>query len=271
MRAAAARPHPNHGAPDRAVVGELLTLGRASADDACSRLNASPQGLSPQEAAERLRTHGPNRIRREERASLAVELWRRLRNPLNALLLTLAAVSWFVSDVRSALVIGIIVALSVGLGFIQEHRSSAAAAKLAAMIRVRAAVRRPGAPGADDDGFVEAPVEELVPGDVVRLGAGDMIPADLRLLSAKDFHVNESALTGESLPADKSAEPAAATDEDPLALPDLCFMGSSVASGFATGLVIRTGRATCSGSWPKSCSDRKRPAASTGASTASSG
>jgi Mg2+-importing ATPase len=167
-----------------------------------------------------------------------------LRNPLNALLLGLAALSWLLSDVRSSVVIATMVVLSVGLGFIQEHRSSAAAAKLARMIRVHAAVRRPGSAGADEEGFADVPLEDLVLGDVVRLAAGDMIPADLRLLSARDFHVNQSALTGESLPADKRAEVVAAPGDDPLALANLCFMGSSVASGFATGLVLRTGTST---------------------------
>jgi Mg2+-importing ATPase len=222
----------------------LLSLAAADVDGACKQLGFSPGGLSPEQAASQLKTVGPNRITRERQAPVLVELWNRFRNPLNALLLVLAAVSWALSDVRSALVIAVMVVLSVGLGFIQEHRSSQAAAKLASMVSVKAAARRPGAAGADPDGYVEVPLDDLVPGDVVRLAAGDLIPADLRLLTAKDLYVNQSALTGESMPAEKSAAAAAKGDEDPFVLPNLCFMGSNVTSGFGEGLIVHTGRAT---------------------------
>jgi Mg2+-importing ATPase len=224
--------------------GELLVLAALTPTAACEKLRSSLEGLTPGEAANRLLVHGPNRIRGEERVPLLHELWGRLKNPLNALLLVLAAVSWLLSDIRSAVVIAVMVVLSVGLSFIQEHRSSAAAAKLAEMIKVHASVRRRGAPGADPEGFIATPLETLVPGDVVRLAAGDMIPADLRLLDAKDLYVNQSALTGESLPAAKTAEAIGAPTGDPFDLANLCFMGSSVTSGFATGLITRTGRDT---------------------------
>jgi Mg2+-importing ATPase len=94
-----------------------------------------------------LKTIGPNRIAEKNQTSVLIELWQRFLNPLNLLLLVLAGVSWALSDLRSALVIVIMVVLSVGLGFIQEHRSSAAAAKLAQMVSVKASVRRPGANG----------------------------------------------------------------------------------------------------------------------------
>ena len=223
--------------------GELLALAGCDAAEACRRLGYSADGLSPDQAAVRLREIGPNQIARERQAPLLLELWRRFRSPLNALLLVLAGVSWFLSDARSAIVIAIMVVLSVGLGFIQEHRSSQAAAKLARMVSVKAAVRRPGAPGADPEGYVEAPLDGLVPGDVVRLAAGDLIPADLRLLSAKDLYVNQSTLTGESMPAEKSAGPAEGKG-DPFAAPSLCFMGSNVTSGFGVGLIVKTGRST---------------------------
>jgi Mg2+-importing ATPase len=223
---------------------ELLALAAADVEGACQQLGFSPDGLSPEQAASQLKAVGPNRITRERQAPVLVELWNRFRNPLNALLLVLAAASWALSDVRSALVIAVMVVLSVGLGFIQEHRSSMAAAKLASMVSITASARRPGAPGAGPDGYVEVPLDDLVPGDVVRLAAGDLIPADLRLLTAKDLYVNQSALTGESMPAEKSAAAAAKGDEDPFVLPNLCFMGSNVTSGFGEGLIVHTGRAT---------------------------
>ncbi|MGZ3272504.1 MAG: magnesium-translocating P-type ATPase [Caulobacteraceae bacterium] len=232
--------------PSAAVAADptLAELARDDAAGACRRLGSSQEGLSAGQAMARLRSVGPNRISREREAPILVELWRRFSNPLNLLLLALAAISWTLSDVRSALVIAVMVVLSVVLGFVQEHRSSAAAAKLAQMVSVKAAVRRAGAPGADADGFVEAPLDSLVPGDVVRLAAGDLIPADLRLLTAKDLYVNQSTLTGESMPAEKGAAPAHEPADSPFALPNLCFMGSNVTSGYATGLVLHTGRST---------------------------
>jgi Mg2+-importing ATPase len=160
-------------------VHELIDLATCAPEQAFAVLRARPEGPSPKESAARLRTFGPNRISRERQAPVVVELWGRLKNPLNWLLLALAAASWALSDARSAIVILVMVVLSVALGFIQEHRSSAAAARLAGMVRVHATVRRPGAPGADAEGYVETPLDELAPGDVVKLAAGALIPADL--------------------------------------------------------------------------------------------
>jgi len=220
-----------------------MSIAHEEPSAACRRLGSSPQGLPQAEAADRLKRHGPNRIARQERVPLVLELWRKFRNPLNAMLLTLAGISWALSDVRSAVVIATMVVLSTSLGFIQEHRSSAAAARLAQMVSIKASVRRADAIGADADGYVELPLEDLVVGDVVRLAAGDLIPADLRLLSAKDLYVNQSALTGESMPAEKEAT-APQASKDPLASPNLCFMGSNVTSGYGVGLIVHTGRST---------------------------
>ncbi len=231
------------GGASTAGLRELMSIAHEDLPAACHRLASSPQGLSQAEAANRLKRHGPNRIARQEKIPLLLELWRKFRNPLNAMLLTLAGISWALSDVRSAIVIATMVVLSTGLGFIQEHRSSAAAARLAQMVSIKASARRADAIGADADGYVELPLENLVVGDVVRLAAGDLIPADLRLLSAKDLYVNQSALTGESMPAEKEATAPKASD-DPLASPNLCFMGSNVTSGYGVGLIVHTGRST---------------------------
>lgn len=223
----------------------LLAMAMASVDDVFREVDSTAEGLSSAEAAKRLKRFGLNQISRQRQAPILVELWRKLRNPLNFLLLALAGASWMLSDVRSAVVIAVMVFLSVGLGFIQEHRSSAAAAKLARMVQVRASVRRPDAKGADAEGFVEMPLEQIAPGDVVRLSAGDLIPADLRLITSKDLYVNQSALTGESMPAEKAASLGPPQDDDePLAMANLCFMGSNVTSGFAQGVVLQTGPAT---------------------------
>ena len=182
---------------------------------------------------------------RENKPSVPRELWARAKNPMNALLLGLAVVSDFLGDMRAAVVIAAIVALAIAMAFIQEHRSNDAAAKLRAMVKTTASVRRRGGclsrTENHSNGFYEIPIEQLVPGDIVRLSAGDMIPADLRLVSAKDLFIDQSALTGGSIPAEKLARSCEATVADAFNMPNLCFMGASVVSGFATGAVVHTG------------------------------
>src|SRR6516225_3425007 len=184
-------------------------------------------------------------IAQENRTGVIRELLNRTKNPLNALLLTLAAVSYFLGDVRAAIVIATMVILSIMTAFIQEHRSNQAAAKLRALVKTTASVKRQGLSTATRpsrvEGFVEIPMEEIVPGDVVALSAGDMIPADLRLLSAKDLHVNQSTLTGEAMPVEKFVGAATEAIDDPFDLPNICFMGSNVVSGYATGVIVTTG------------------------------
>ena len=191
---------------------------------------------------------GPNLITWEGRPSVLRELWGRAKNPLNALLLSLATVSYLLGDIRAAIVIAIMVILAITTAFVQEHRSNEAAAKLRAMVKTTASVKRRGArPDTGEDlsnGFHEIPMERFVPGDIVRLSAGDMIPADLRLLSAKDLFINQSALTGEAMPSEKSPETSDGTVADPFELRNLCFMGGSVVSGFGTGVIVHTGAKT---------------------------
>jgi Mg2+-importing ATPase len=219
-----------------------------------ARLQTAPEGLTDEEAARRLAQYGPNRVTRERRLSIFGELWQRARNPLNALLSALAAVSWFLGDVRAAVVIAAMVVLAIATAFVQEHRSNQAAAQLKAMVHTTASVRRrrPAGEPPPEDPFAEIPMEGIVPGDIVRLSAGDMIPADLRLLSAKDLFVNQSTLTGEAMPVEKFSEVAAKppgraivpAGGDALDALDICYMGASVVSGYATGIVLRTGAAT---------------------------
>jgi P-type Mg2+ transporter len=208
-------------------------------------LAASRAGLTPDEADRRLGQYGKNRVAHEEGGGLLHELARHVFNPLNGLMMTLAAATWFLSDRRAAVVISAIVALSVLLAFVQEHRSNAAAAKLRAMVRTHASVRRAGAAGTGGDPFIEVSLEDLVPGDVVRLTAGDMIPADLRLIETKDLFVNQSALTGESMPVEKF--PARSDAHDPLDAECVAFMGSNVLSGYGEAMVVSTGSATLFG------------------------
>jgi P-type Mg2+ transporter len=233
---------------DIVLSNEILAVSRSEEAGIWPRLRTSPNGLEATEAQARLASVGPNVITREGRPSVLRELWGRAKNPLNALLLSLATVSYFLGDIRAAIVIAIMVILAITTAFVQEHRSNDAAAKLRAMVKTTASVKRRGArPDAGENqsnGFSEISMERLVPGDIVRLSAGDMIPADLRLLSIKDLFINQSALTGEAMPSEKSVLANAGEIADPFDLPNLCFMGGSVVSGFGTGVIVHTGTKT---------------------------
>ncbi|MGC2774251.1 MAG: magnesium-translocating P-type ATPase [Bradyrhizobium sp.] len=242
-------------APD----GLLAAMSRLQPADACAKLGSTPEGLSETDAAARAKKFGPNLVARERKATIAEELWSRARNPLNALLLSLATVSYFLGDVRAAVVIAAMVALAITTAFIQEHRSNEAAARLRAMVHTTASVRR--RPSLSDEPFCEIPLDQLVPGDVVRLSAGDMIPADLRLLDAKDLFVNQSALTGESMPSEKHAQPSSADCQDAFELPNICFMGANVVSGYATGVIVQTGSKTFFGQLAHEIAGRRVPTA----------
>ena len=226
---------------------EILAASASDEDTILRRLESSLEGIDIGEAEARLVAVGPNRVADGDRPGVLGELWDRARNPLNALLLSLALISYSLGDANAAIVISIIVMLAIAMAFIQEHRSNDAAAKLREAVKITASVKRRGFAEGENpqsNGFHEIPVERLVPGDIVRLSAGDMIPADLRLLKAKDLFVNQSALSGEALPVEKSADSVAAADFSPLAAPNVCLMGTSVVSGFATGVIVQTGSRT---------------------------
>jgi P-type Mg2+ transporter len=240
-------------------VEQLFAASKLSVEPACKMLGSHMIGLVTEEAARRLSSYGLNLVTRERKPTIIEEIWGRTKNPLNALLLTLAVVSYFIGDVRAASVIVLMVFLSVVTAFIQEHRSNEAAAQLRAMVKTTASVRRTDAGGHED--FIEVPIETLVPGDVVRLSAGDMIPADLRLLEVKDLFVNQSALTGEAMPAEKYAHPCNDPIVDPFDLPNICFMGANVVSGYGTGLIIHTGAQTFFGQLADEIAGRHIPTA----------
>ena len=248
-----------HGAGVAANDGWLAAISRLEPSEACTKVGSTPGGLSATEAATRLKKHGPNLVARERKPTIPEEIWNRARNPLNALLLTLAVVSFLLGDVRAAVVIAAMVVLAITTAFIQEHRSNEAAARLRAMVHTTASVRR--GPVRADDPFTEIPMDQLVPGDVVRLSAGDMIPADLRLLEARDLFVNQAVLTGESMPAEKHGQSSTSACEDPFDLLNVCFMGANVVSGYGTGVILQTGRNTFFGQLAHEIAGRRVPTA----------
>jgi Mg2+-importing ATPase len=218
-----------------------LEKARADTDTVLKELGSQLGGLSAAEADSRLKQVGTNEIAREKRQSALMRLLVNVKNPLVLLLLALAALSFVTGDLRATLVILVMVVLGVVLRFYQEMRADDAAAKLRAMVSNTATVVRDGKDA-------EVSLKTLVPGDIIRLAAGDMVPADVRVLAAKDLFVNQAALTGEALPVEKKAASPPADVQNPLDLPNIGFLGSSVESGSATAVVIHTGNRTYFGS-----------------------
>lgn len=221
--------------------GELLEISRLSVEALLTKLDSRPTGLEPDQAAARLKSSGPNEIAKERHQSLLMRLFDNVKNPLVLLLSALGLLSFLTGDARATVVIFVMVILGVVLRFYQELRADHAAEKLQAMVSNTATVLRAGQE-------VEEPLRMLVPGDVVRLAAGDMVPADVCVISAKDLFLNQVALTGEAMPVEKHVKPATGAVENPLDLPNLCFFGSSVESGAATAVVLHTGARTYFGS-----------------------
>ena len=209
--------------------------------DAPTPARSSGEGLSRAEAERRLAAFGANEPAAVVRPSALAELLRRFASPLVAILLLATVVSAIVRDfVNAAIVLGI-VSLSVVVEFVQTRRSQQAADALKAQVAQKAMVRRDGR-------FCEIARRLVVPGDVVRLDAGDLVPADGTLLEAKDLHFSEAALTGESLPIEKHEN-------------DAVLMGTSVVSGSGLALVEKTGSETAFSGIAKSLAQRPPPSA----------
>jgi len=219
----------------------LLDAARAKANTVLQILETQSIGLSTETATERLEEHGFNDVAREKRLSASRRLFDIIRNPLIVLLIVLAVVSYVTNDRDATIIIGVLGAVSVLLRFFQERNADSAAEKLKALVSTTATVIRDGE-------RKEIPLRELVPGDVVALSAGDMVPADIRLLSTKDLFINQAVLTGESMPVEKTSFLPDASVRDTMSMPDLCFLGSNVESGTATGVVVLTGKDTFFGS-----------------------
>ncbi|MDF1485587.1 magnesium-translocating P-type ATPase [Ramlibacter sp. H39-3-26] len=241
-----------HAAGARQQVPPALAQGlrQVAGEDAAAlllRLGTREDGLTPGEAEARLAKSGPNEVGHEKALPLWLHLWLAYKNPFSLLLTALAVISYLTEDVAATVVIATMVAVSTLIRLVQERRSGSAAEALKAMVRNTATVLRHGGDGQSVQ--QEVPMRALVPGDVVHLSAGDMVPADCRLLAAKDLFVGQAAMTGESLPVEKFATSHAAAADggaqtDVVALPNIVFMGTNVVSGTATAVVVSTGART---------------------------
>jgi Mg2+-importing ATPase len=248
----AAAAHPNLAAAQEAF---------RENDALLAQLETSLAGLNEEQITDRLDRDGVNEVSHEKPPHWTFQLLRAFKNPFIIVLLILAVVQVFVTpdDLSGPIIIAVMVGISVFLSFSQEYRSSRAAEKLKAMVRNTATVTRRASD--EHSERIEVPVGELVVGDIVHLAAGDMVPADLRLLTAKDLFISQAILTGESLPVEKAGPAQAhvvesgahgAQQNNPLDLPTVCYMGTNVVSGTATAVVAATGGRTYLGSLARS-------------------
>jgi Mg2+-importing ATPase len=199
--------------------------------------HTSLQGLSSGEVEARRSSFGSNEVVRQKRLAALRQFASQLKNPLIIILLFAAILSIFLGELVDALIIIVIVFLSVFIDFFQEYRAERAVELLKEKISTMATVIRNGT-------RLDVPLSELVPGDIIILSAGDIVPADARVILARDFFVDQSALTGESYPVEKIAQERQGMEPDPSGREQYLFMSSPVVSGSATAVVVKTGMAT---------------------------
>jgi len=204
------------------------------------RLKTSKSGLSEQEVRYRLERYGYNEPAKKRKRNILIQVLSKFLSPLVIVLFVIAIFSFFFGGEDgkiSAIIVFAMAAMSIFLSFIQEYRAGKEVEKLNEMVHTTATVYRNGQPK-------EVKIKEIVPGDVVELFAGDMIPADLRIFFCKDLFINQASLTGESFPVEKVSTPIITKSNSTSELRNIAFMGSSVVSGAALGLVIKTGIST---------------------------
>jgi Mg2+-importing ATPase len=201
------------------------------------QLGTSKEGLSSTEARRRLSRFGPNELITGRRSGAVVQILLLFANPLAIILLIASLISALLGEVLNASIIAVMVLLSAALNFTQTFRSQRAAERLRLQVAPTATALRDGE-------WREVSRREIVPGDVIRLLAGNLVPADARLIQARDLHINQAALTGESLPVEKEAAAADSIPQSSDEHRDSVFLGTSVVSGTATALVVSTGPAT---------------------------
>ena len=242
-----------------------------TADETLLRLRSDALGLVEREAEARLQIYGRNQVEHDKAPPALVQLIQAFNNPFIYVLLALALVSFFTdywmplrhgeeTDLTGVIIIVTMVTLSGLLRFWQEFRTNKAAQALKSMVRTTATVlRRESVQQAPQKQEVD--ITSLVPGDIIYLSAGDLVPADVRLLDSRDLFISQAILTGESLPVEKydvtghvASKQASASDKDAslLELGSVCLMGTNVSSGSAKAVVVATGGETYFGSLAKS-------------------
>jgi len=246
---------PTSGGLDDVAARKLREAGRSDTSTFFEMFESAPEGLTEDQVEEKLAAGGLNEVHHEKAPSWLKQLFEAFVNPFIGVLLIIAAVSFVLDvlmapkgeeDYKTVITVGIMVMISSLLRFFQEFRSNQAAEKLKSMVKTTATVQR------KDVGKLEIDIKELVSGDIIIISAGDMIPADCRVIQSKDLFVSQAMLTGESLPVEKRNLPIRDADEkSPLELDNICFMGTNVVSGSATAMIVTTGNQTYFGSLSK--------------------
>lgn len=238
-------------AVSESITKNLLFSSQTSAPMLMKQWNTTPEGIDDDKVELFRSVHGNNITVHEKPDSILKRLITSFINPFTIVLFVLAAVSIWTDyvvvepeerDLTAVIIILTMVTISGLLRFIQEYRSDQAAAQLKNMVKTTAMVER------QISEKQEIPIEEIVCGDIVHLAAGDMIPADIRIIQSKDLFVNQASLTGENEPQEKISSLAPDSIKDPLTCHNLAFMGSDVVSGSAVGIVVATGSRTVFGS-----------------------
>jgi Mg2+-importing ATPase len=208
----------------------------ATNDALLAHLKTSEKGLSHEQAEKRLKIYGYNEVAHKEKLSIPRQILSKILNPLDVVLIVIAAFSFYFGAQAQGIIVLFMAFLSVILSFVQEYKAGKEAEKLSAMVHTRASIHRAGVAHRIE-------IKKIVPGDIIELSAGDMVPADMRIVSSKDLFLNQAALTGESFPLQKIGGPIREkTSFEESA--NIVFMGSTVVSGSAIGAVINTGLRT---------------------------
>jgi Mg2+-importing ATPase len=208
-----------------------------SIDELLGRLGTSLNGLSSEEAEKRLKIYGYNELAKRKKRAAIVEFLSHFRSPLVIILLMAGLISGFLGEIVNVIIIFSIVLVSVLLDFYQESKAERAAEMLRERVKTTATVLRDGVKS-------EVKLSEIVPGDIIYLSAGDIVPADARIINAKDLFVNQSALTGESFPVEKTSASLKSKEASITEWTNYLFMGTSIVSGTATAVVVKTGSLT---------------------------
>jgi Mg2+-importing ATPase len=229
---------------------KLGVLGKKDMGALLKEFYTNPEGLSDLESRYLKEKYGANEIVREKRQHWLFRLFEIFKNPLIILLILLVLVSLFTRDIRTTIVVSVMIAVSVGIRFFQENQAYNAAESLRLKVKTTCTVFRRGVKK-------EIELKDVVPGDIVYLSAGDVIPADIRIITSKDLFIDQSLLTGESLPVEKHSDLPDQSISNVLEFTNLCFMGTNVESGTATTVVVATGSNTYFGSLAKSVIGKK--------------
>ncbi len=231
---------------------ELKKLAFLSERELFMELRTSINGLSSEDAKERLEEYGENRVDAQKPTPAWLLFIEGFKDPFVLVLAALAVVSFATSDYEAAIVMLVMILASVTITFVQEYRSQKASLALKELIENTCAVTRDGR-------TKEIPMDEIVPGDIVTLATGDMIPADAVLIWTKDLFVNQSSLTGESMPVEKFVDAGVKKDEDisALDLDDLVFMGTDVLSGQGKAIILKTGQETFFGDIARNATSKR--------------